>query len=293
MEFNDLLTMAGLDPGTVAIAFHKSSTPKARRAICTMADSDPLAFAAFQSTHPAIQQATLASRAFMASFVPAGDGEMTFVGMFRRRCQVPASTAQLAANDDFIRMLCTVNAETPDVARPRVAGFADRLVFDLEPMAELRDFVGRLIVIDPGNRNYMRRAETTHAPVIQITRLPHVAPEMPDWQDLELRAGEIGRLPREWAIRLAQWRGIYLIVDEDDGARYVGSAYGEDNLLGRWKAHVAGEFGVTRELARRRTEGFRFSILELTAPSADISEVVNREHGWMHRLHTIEHGLNR
>ena len=73
----------------------------------------------------------------------------------------------------------------------------------------------------------------------------------------------------------------------------MGAAYGEENLLGRWRAHIAGDLGVTRELSKRETKNFRFSILELLAPDAATEEVVDRERRWMDRLHTIEYGLNR
>ncbi len=73
----------------------------------------------------------------------------------------------------------------------------------------------------------------------------------------------------------------------------MGAAYGEENLLGRWRAHIAGDLGVTRELSKRETKNFRFSILELLAPDAATEEVVDRERCWMDRLHTIEYGLNR
>ena len=117
-------------------------------------------------------------------------------------------------------------------------------------------------------------------------------PPMPDWDQLVLTAEDLRGLPREWEIRLSAWRGIYLIVDQSDGARYVGAAYGVDNLLGRWREHVSGETGVTRELSLRRTGNFRFSILELVAPTAEVAEVVARERTWMLRLDTIENGLN-
>lgn len=81
--------------------------------------------------------------------------------------------------------------------------------------------------------------------------------------------------------------------DRSDGARYVGSAYGETNLLGRWQAHVAGDAGVTVELARRDPAGFDFSILERVSPDMEIGDITIREQGWMTRLHTKVDGLNR
>jgi len=102
----------------------------------------------------------------------------------------------------------------------------------------------------------------------------------------------LNRLPQNWAARLREWRGVYLITDETDGARYVGSAYGQENLLGRWQAHVARDRGVTRDLARRDPVNFRFSILERVSPDMAADEVIALEHDWMDRLHTRRYGLN-
>ncbi len=81
-------------------------------------------------------------------------------------------------------------------------------------------------------------------------------------------------------------------LDRTDGARYVGSAYGETNLLGRWLTHVDGDGGVTVQLARRNPADFRFSILERVSPDMEARDVIAIEHGWMTRLHTRTHGLN-
>ena len=129
-------------------------------------------------------------------------------------------------------------------------------------------------------------------PLSELRARPAWDPALPPWRDLALTARDIRTLPAAWAARLADWRGIYLIVDQQDGARYVGSAYGAENLLGRWRTHVAGEQGVTKELRGRDPLHFRFSILERVSPDAPLAEVVERERSWMHRLDTIERGLN-
>ena len=98
--------------------------------------------------------------------------------------------------------------------------------------------------------------------------------------------------PAGWRQTLSQWRGIYLITDATDGARYVGSAYGVENLLGRWQAHVAREVGVTAQLRHRDPVNFSFSILERVSPDMPTADVIALEQTWMTRLHTRTHGLN-
>ena len=66
-------------------------------------------------------------------------------------------------------------------------------------------------------------------------------------------------MPNAWRDRLSQWRGVYLILDTSDGTRYVGSAYGQENILGRWLDHVRSDLGVTAELSHRNSNDFQFS----------------------------------
>ncbi len=95
-----------------------------------------------------------------------------------------------------------------------------------------------------------------------------------------------------WAARLREWRGIDLVLDRADGARYAGSAYGETNRLGRWLAHVVRDAGVTVQLAARDPARFAFSILERLSPDMEARDVIAREPSWMARLHTRAFGLN-
>ena len=62
---------------------------------------------------------------------------------------------------------------------------------------------------------------------------------MPEWDELALTWEDLRVLPTRWKSALSQWRGVYVIFDHDDGKRYVGSAYGKDNLLGRWLHYAA------------------------------------------------------
>jgi hypothetical protein len=291
MEFNDLLRACGLAPADTALALHKPGDPRARLALCQIAEAEPDLFDAYQATHPVVPEATLKARRIMASFIVRAEGELAFCGLYTVAGWRDLTGAEIDAIDVFARLRARLGQGgfAADAASKGVHG---RAVFDLHPLDALAALRGRLVVADPGGRNYMRRADTTALPVVEIARNARLAPPLPAWDRLTLSAEELRALPNDWAAGLRQWRGIYLIVDETDGARYVGAAYGEENLLGRWRAHVAGEAGVTRELRRRATARFRFSILELLRPTATIEEVTACEQGWMDRLHTRRFGLN-
>jgi len=292
MDFNDLLRIEGLTPQTVALALHKMSVPAQRRRLCQMVEEDPDAFNAYQATHPAIQEATLKSRDFLASFVMTGEGHFTLVGLFENTGARPFAESDEPTRAVFSRMLDRIDGSVSDRQADRLAELQGRRLFDLRKLDALADLRGRLKISDPGARNYMRLAEKARFPILEISREKRITPPMPDWDDLVLGAEDLRDLPRDWRMGLAQWRGVYLITDRADGARYVGAAYGTDNLLGRWSQHVAAERGITRELARRDPASFQFSILELFSPSACAQDVIRSERKWMDRIATITHGLN-
>lgn len=287
MEFLDLTEAGGIAASNLALCLHKPSSAAARRRFAALLEHAPEVVEAYQSTHSTIAEGTLKRRRFMASFLAGAPGELTFIGLYEVAGWEDLSAQALDAMPAMARMKAAMEDRS----------FAEegrgRALFDLRPDGRLIDLRGRAVVADPGSRAYMRRAETTPLPILELRRTPRLAPPMPPWTEFALAAPEIADLPRDWAAALAEWRGIYLITDESDGARYVGSAYGAENLLGRWRAHVAREAGVTVGLADRDPASFRFSILDRLSPDAPAEEVIRVEQTWMERLHTVRFGLNR
>nr|WP_282565429.1 GIY-YIG nuclease family protein [Paradevosia shaoguanensis] len=130
-------------------------------------------------------------------------------------------------------------------------------------------------------------------PVKAILAENAFAQSVPDWREIEIRAPELSLLPQSWRAKLSEWRGIYLIFDETDGMRYVGSAYGAENILGRWMTYAKTGHGGNIKLKGRNPTGFSFSILERLSPDLPAQEVIDRENSWKKRLHTIgQFGLN-
>jgi hypothetical protein len=115
---------------------------------------------------------------------------------------------------------------------------------------------------------------------------------MPTWDNLILTWEELKILPRSWKDKMSQWRGIYYILDASDGKGYVGAAYGNENILGRWLNYAASGHGGNKELRKRDPANFRFSILESLALGLDKDAVIGRENSWKVRLHTRDRGLN-
>lgn len=293
MVFQNLLAPLDTPLDEIALCLHKPSTPRERNALALMIDSAPDLFETYQSTHPKGPQATLKSRRILASFLMRNPGELVFIALYRQNGWTDRSGAELDADPQFRATWDLLGKPTDFAAEASRIGAPGWAQFDLVALPDLVDLKGRLVVRDPGSRAYMRLAETTPLEILEITRAPDMSPPMPDWRDLVLDTPTLLVLPPRWADTLRHWRGVYLITDGTDGAQYVGAAYGEENLLGRWRTHVAGESGVTAQLVHRNPKNFRFSILDLLSPAATIDEVTRAEQQWITRLHSRQHGLNR
>lgn len=250
----------------------------------------------YQATHGInAERALSGGRSWVASFVKTGAGRergtstMLFAGLYRNAGGRRVERAAIAANPE-VKWLYETFGSFDELNDP---SWTHWTWFDLKLSDRLADMQGRLAIDVPLTPSYVRLAENLPAPVTAIHAESAFDAAPPSWRKMRPSAGMLDALPMAWASKLAEWRGIYLIVDESDGARYVGSACGVDNLLGRWRAHTAGERGVTVGLATRDPMRFRFSILERVSPDAAAGDVSRLEQTWMDRLDTVRFGLNR
>jgi hypothetical protein len=116
---------------------------------------------------------------------------------------------------------------------------------------------------------------------------------MMHWSEIDLTWSQLHVLPERWKHKLSEWRAIYYIFDTSDGKGYVGSAYGANNLLGRWLQYSATGHGGNRLLRHRNAHHFRFTILERVSPDMNAEDVIQLESTWKERLHTrAPYGLN-
>lgn len=290
--FSALLDHADLRAADVTYLFHTTTLPVLRRMLPWLAAERHDLFEAYQSVHSVTAERTLANRPFVASFVPIGQDDMAFVALYRISRMEERPTATIYADPRFTELERDYGA-SDTAPTQNIARLASQIVFDMDMMEALSDLRGRVVVGRPPGRSYARLAEKLDPPILRIEGESVLTVPPPDWRLLSLTGQELRALPTSWANRLREWRGVYLILDEADGARYVGSAYGADNLLGRWTAHARQDRGITVELARRNPLSFRFSILERVSPDMPAEDVIALERTWMERLHTIRYGLNR
>ena len=290
MDLRQIFGLTGLPEDRCAVIFHRPSDPALRRSLPWLAAERGEVFDAYQSYHNRSVHATLARRELLLSFIETPEREHLFVGLY------DIGTPRAWREDDVrpgsaLAQLSEISGE--DLEDWKARQDPEQGIFDLMQRDEMRDLSGRLAIGRPDGRAYVRLLENLSAPVLAIHRENRLAPAAPDWQAFVVSAAEIRSLPQSWAARLREWRGVYLIVDESDGARYVGMAGGADNLLSRWRAHVRHDSGVTVELMQRDPARFRFSILQRVSPDMESSELAAIESSWKERLHSRQFGLNR
>lgn len=291
LTFATFLASEGIEREKISLVFHKTKLQPFRRMLPWIVKQRPDLFDAYQAVHSTPAERTLKRRPLFASFVPVDDETMMLAGIYRIVGHEVLPCRDIYADPRYRELENSFGATDTGPSANIARGDA-QLRFETELTDVLEDIRGRLIVTTPSGRAYVRRADNLDPEIFAIRSMSQFEPTCPEWRDLIVTGKEVRNLPKSWQTRLSEWRGIYLIVGQSDGARYVGAAYGAENIFGRWRDHVVGDVGVTRELKKRNPMNFRFSLLERVSPDAVIEEVVSLERTWMNRIGTIPWGLN-
>ena len=102
----------------------------------------------------------------------------------------------------------------------------------------------------------------------------------------------------EWHTALSSVNAIYLIVDRTTGKQYVGSAYGEGGLLGRWSYYVSTLHGGNKLMKEliccypERYQDFQFSILQILPKTLTSNEIIDLETLYKRKLLSFKFGMN-
>lgn len=289
MDFNNLLTTKQIDPREVLVLRHRPTEPELRKWLPWFAAEEPETFNAYQQTQGARVENALLSSQYVASFIGQEPGKAVFIGLYAVGKHRPLT------REEFWKV--------PAYARLKplgMRGFAEEddrnsvLWFDLAEIDFYAAWKGKLIVgWPPPERAWWRRAYKNTIPIAAILEESLLTEVLPKWDEINFSWLELSILPSRLKADLSQWRGIYFIFDESDGKGYVGSAYGAENLFGRWRNYAATGHGGNRLLRERNPTQLRFSILQRVSPDMEPDEVIQLESKWKERLHTrAPQGLN-
>ncbi len=289
MTLNDLLQSKGIDSETVLVMRHRPHEPELNKVLPWLAAEKPDVFNAYQQTQTEKVEKAMTGAKYIASFIGREAGKALFVGLYSIGSSKPLT------QDEFWQVPAYA-----EMKKFGMRGFSEQetrkniLWFDLSLTDFYAHWKGKLIVAwPPPERSWWRRAHRNVMPVLAVLDESAFDAEMPSWDEMGFTWDELRVLPTRWRAKLSEWRAIYYIFDASDRKGYVGSAYGETNLLGRWLGYGARGHGGNVLLRQRDPSHFRFSILQRVSPDMGAGDVIRLEGTWKERLHTRHpFGLN-
>jgi hypothetical protein len=199
-------------------------------------------------------------------------------------------------NDNNLWLLFHVGRVTRDLNKFHGVGY------EYEVLSDYEKYFGRLIVKFKNKAQAMIRLATS---VIDECEVVQVLPDtfdndiFPGYDKVRVSWEELSRVTTKesWKTALQNQKGVYLITDISNGKMYVGSAYGENMILGRWSSYVRTGNGGNVELKKINFEhikkNFEYSILDIFKSTTDDQTILTRENWWKSVLKTREFGYNK
>jgi hypothetical protein len=175
--------------------------------------------------------------------------------------------------------------------------------YELERDSRFDDFRDR-IIIDWGAGALAWVQNLCNKPVLEILEAGRRLPPFEDYLDFSLTYPQMKDLyqneevHRDWRIPLSAVAGVYLILAQNSGNLYVGSASGVEGIWGRWRNYANSGHGDNvklRDLIRSDSsypEQFRFSVLQILPKTLTTKEVVGHETRFKEKLGSRATGLN-
>jgi hypothetical protein len=173
--------------------------------------------------------------------------------------------------------------------------------YDFKDLPEYEKYVGRLIVKFKNKAQTMiRNAES----VIDDCYVSQILPDtfdndlFPGYEKVNISWDEMNRVLEKsnWKTALQNQKGVYLMTDMLNGKMYVGSAYGENMILGRWRAYVktghGGNVGLKTLPFDYIKQNFKYSILDIYKSTTDDQIIIDRESWWKEVLQSRKFGYN-
>ena len=165
--------------------------------------------------------------------------------------------------------------------------------YEHEELLEYKKYFGRLIV---KYKNTSQKLTRRAIPLIDECEVYEILPDIfdndifPGYDNVNLSWNDLSRV-------LQNQKGVYLITDTSNGKMYVGSAYGERMLLGRWEDYVKTGNGGNKELKELSFDHikqyFRYSILDIFKSTIKDELIISRETWWKEVLLTRDFGYNK
>ncbi|MDA0284746.1 MAG: GIY-YIG nuclease family protein [Planctomycetota bacterium] len=283
MDLNSLLHEVSVDPASTLVLRHRPREPELRRVLPWLAAEQPAVYNAYQQWQTPKVEKQLCKASHLVSLIGSSPARALFVGIYEVRGNRLTSRADRRKVKSFRELEKYGLVEQGGESRQ----------FDLRLTDHFQKWSGKLVLRwPPPEIAWSRWAKNNEFGVHSIFEESALTPEMPDWRELVFTWNDLHVIPTNWRSALSEWRGVYFILDVSDGQGYVGSAYGNNNIRGRWENYAKSGHGGNKGLKLRKPENLRFSILERVSPDTSPESVIRLESSWKDRLHTRKYGLN-
>ena len=238
------------------------------------------------NAYQAVQSKEILNCDYLISFIGRGRPKACFAGIWRVEGFMPIKDFKIEPNFPY----------------PEFYAVPDDIYYNLKPVGGFEDLIGRMI-IDWGPSTRAWHQWLRDKPIIEILPKGQIKP-FPGYLDFTLSYADLCQMMnftqanRAWHQMLSSIAGVYLIIDRLSGQQYVGSAYGKDGIIGRWKQYAANGHGGNTELKRllKSNSGYarnlQFTILRTLPSSMTAKEVIAYEQIYKGKLGTRAHGLN-
>jgi hypothetical protein len=270
LTFNTILRCEGIDPRSVRLVRHQDTSVPERSPYALWRANDGR-FERYQSLQR--EAVNFGVGHLLAAFVATPSNDTLFVGLYAVNAVTEAPPGSI----------CPI----------RQTALEGHVLFDIWPDNRLFRYIGLLLIEwGSGYRSWVQRAERQEKLVVEIRR-EVFDPAFPGFRDFRYHIADIEAIPFGWREALRAVNGIYLLVCLETGKQYVGSAYGQDGLWGRFLDYARTGHGGNLELRRRGPANYQVCVLEVIPPTASQEDVVRSESMWKDKLRTRQpYGLN-
>jgi hypothetical protein len=173
--------------------------------------------------------------------------------------------------------------------------------YEHERLTEFQKYFGRLIVQFHKNNAFVTLSGNKIEDFVVKEILPTSLDNdfFPGYDKVNISWYELKRVVEKdtWKTVLQNQKGVYLLTDISNGMKYVGSAYGDNMILGRWIAYVrtgyGGNVGLRQLTFDHIKENFRYSILDIYKSTTDDQVIIHRENWWKEVLQSRKFGYNQ
>lgn len=173
--------------------------------------------------------------------------------------------------------------------------------YDHEKIHSYEKYFGRMIIQYHKTNAYVTLSGNRIDDFIVKEILPNSLDNefFPGYDKVNISWNELKRVLEKdsWKTVLQNQKGVYILTDISNGKQYVGSAYGENMILGRWIAYVntghGGNFELKTLTFEHIKENFRYSILDIYKSTTDDRIIIERESWWKEVLQSRKFGYNK